>query len=388
MSLWWARRDQLDPKQIDLIENLLLRQNHLVVGPPGSGKTNVLLRRAQFVRTQEMPSVQVLTFTRPLTEFMKTGCYDPSGREIFPPSLINTVESWCRNLYEEHRENLPPQQAGLADWKRALAVGAMNFAARKHLPQYDAIFVDEAQDLLEEEVALISQWGRNLFFVGDDKQRIYGHTSGLTAVRRRITVGNEHTLQFHYRVAPELSAVADRILRSTGHGSFTSSGHYKGPTPGRVEVHGPLTENGQLVACADVVRQQLRVYADLIEQGDRIGIIVARRQDREKVYEFFEAQPDLQGKSKVIRARSGDPDEDYEPSFDDEPIVILTLKGCKGLEFRAVHWLFCERLDHYHSTEHYYTAVTRAKTRLDLYFEDGFPPELARAHSPGGGSIW
>lgn len=41
MSLWWARRDQLDLRQVDLIENLLLQQNHLVLGPPGSGKTNV-----------------------------------------------------------------------------------------------------------------------------------------------------------------------------------------------------------------------------------------------------------------------------------------------------------------------------------------------------------
>lgn len=388
MSLWWARRDQLDTQQIDLIENLPLRQNHLVLGPPGSGKTNVLLRRAQFVRTQQMPSVQVLTFTRPLTEFMKTGCYDPSGREIFPPSLINTVESWCRNLYDEHRENLPPRQANLVDWKRSLAVGGLGFAARGHLPQYDAIFVDEAQDLLEEEVALISEWARNLFFVGDDKQRIYGHPSGLPAVRGRIPAGNEHILQFHYRVAPELSAVADRILRSTGSGSFTSTGHYTGPAPGRVEVHGPLTEGGQLAACADVVRQQLRVYADLIEQGDRIGIIVASQTDREKVYDFFEAQPDLQDKSKVIRARSGDSGDDYDPSFGSEPVVILTVQGCKGLEFRAVHWLFCERLDHHHSTEHYYTVVTRAKTRLDLYFENGLPHELARAYSPSAGSIW
>ena len=388
MSLWWARRDQLDPQQVNLVENLPLRQNHLLLGPPGSGKTNVLLRRAQFVRTQQMPSVQVLTFTRPLAEFLKTGCYDTSGREIFPPTLINTVESWCRSLYEEHQEDLPAKQANLADWKRSLAVGASEFAARKHLPQFDTIFVDEAQDLLDEEVTLLSHWGRNLFFVGDDKQRIYGHPSGLPAVRTHIPGENEHTLRFHYRVAPELSAVADRILRSTGIGSFTSAGHYAGPAPGRVQVHGPLTDDGQLAACADVVRQQLRVYADRIEQGDRIGIIVARQADREKVYNFLEAQTDLQGKSKVIRARSGEPDEDYEPSFDSEPVVILTVKGCKGLEFRAVHWLFCEKLGHYHSTEHYYTVVTRAKTGLDVYFETGLPTEFARAHSSSTGSIW
>lgn len=68
--------------------------------------------------------------------------------------------------------------------------------------------------------------------------------------------------------------------------------------------------------------------------------------------------------------------------------MILTVKGCKGLEFRAVHWLFCEQLDHYHSTEHYYTVVTRAKTRLDIYYETALPQELARACPPSPGPIW
>lgn len=76
MSLWWVQKADLDATQIDLIENLPLNESFLISGPPGSGKTNVLLRRAQFVRTQDMPNVLVLNFTRPLTEFVKTGCYD------------------------------------------------------------------------------------------------------------------------------------------------------------------------------------------------------------------------------------------------------------------------------------------------------------------------
>lgn len=65
---------------------------------------------------------------------------------------------------------------------------------------------------------MLRQWGHHLFFVGDDKQRIYDQPSGLLAVRRHVPSTNEHMLQFHYRVAPELSQVADRILKSTGSG--------------------------------------------------------------------------------------------------------------------------------------------------------------------------
>ena len=38
MSLWWARKEQLDNDQMALIEGLSLSQNHLILGPPGSGK--------------------------------------------------------------------------------------------------------------------------------------------------------------------------------------------------------------------------------------------------------------------------------------------------------------------------------------------------------------
>jgi superfamily I DNA/RNA helicase len=388
MSLWWAKREQLDRYQVSLIENLPLQQNHLILGPPGSGKSNVLLRRAQFVRGQEMPNVLVITFTRPLAEFVKTGCFDAQGREIFPRSCVTTLESWLRWLYARHRHDRPDERADLQEWKKELAAGALVLREGTHLPEYDALFVDEAQDLLPEEIEVLKQWTPVLFFAGDDRQRIYANADGLEAVRQGVPGLQEHLLPFHYRLAPQICRMADRILVPEGGGSLESTSHYEGPRPGWIGSNGPLTETQQLERAAAKLREQIRFYADLIRQGDRLGVVVARREHRDTVFEYFEGDPALQGRSKIIRAKAGNEDA-YDPSFEpDVPICILTVQGCKGLEFRAVHWLFCEELSYHHNHEHYYTVVTRAKTGLDLYYSSGLPQALARAYAPAGEDLW
>lgn len=388
MSLWWARRDQLDQHQVDLIENLPLRECHLILGPPGSGKTNVLLRRAQFVRSQNMPNVLVLTFTRSLAEFVKTGCFDAQRREIFPQGCVTTMESWIRGLYQQHNVDLPPRAGDLAEWKAALASGAFGFSAEQRLPRYDALFVDEAQDLMPEEIKLLSLWSPVLFFVGDDRQRIYEHANGLTEIRKLQPAPKERALPWHYRLAPELCQMADRIMVSQGGAKLSETEQYNGPKPGRIDVIGPLPRHEILGLLADKLRAQIRAYADMIQQGDLIGIIVARKDDREAIYKYLEEDFELEGTSQIVRARSGGGD-DHDPTIRaGAPICLLTVKGCKGLEFRAVHWVFCEELRHFHAAEHYYTVVTRAKTSLDLYYSGALPDALARAYAPSKQELW
>lgn len=392
MSLWWAKKEQLDAEQLRMIEQLGLRENHLVLGPPGSGKTNVLLRRAQYVRSQGITNVLVLSFTRPLAEFVKTGCYD-GDREIFPPNLVSTIETWIRSLYADHNERLPKTDAypDLGQRKAFLAADAMQFASSARVPKIETIFVDEAQDLLAEEIALMQARCSNLFLVGDDHQKIHEYAPGLdVAVRAQVANLNEETLSWHYRLAPELCEMADKIMQPQNGVTLLSTSHYDGPRPGRVETHNRLTRAAQIADAANRIKDQLRAYSDFIDNGDRLGVVVPRKTDRTAVFEAFEADPDLAGKAQIIKARSGTAeDRGYDPAFDDQsPIAILSEKGCKGLEFRAAHWLFCDELAHYRTTESYYTVVTRPKTRLDLYCETDLPLKLARAYSPPADTDW
>ena len=389
MSLWWVKKNELDAQQMAFIEELPLRQDFLVIGPPGCGKTNVLLRRAQFVRGQNMPNVLLLTFTRALAEFVKTGCIDEQGREIFPQNCISTIESWLRSLYRNHSADLPAIDDDFVERKRALARGAVAFAKSNRMPLYDTLFIDEAQDLLQEEVDAIAAWSHQRFFAGDDRQKIYEESEGIDSVRQLIPTGRVKALQFHYRLAPEICRAADRILVPHEGKSLESTGHYTGPEPASVTVQtNARTPDEQLKAATDRLTQQVRVYEDFLKRGDRIGVIVALTADRKRVFEYLSQNSTLKDMVQTVRAR--EPEEsDYDPAFDlERPICILTVKGCKGLEFRTVHWLFADSLSYLHSNEEYYTVITRAKTSIDIYYTKALPDALARAHAIDGILPW
>ena len=336
-----------------------------------------------------MPNVFVLTFTRSLTEFVKTGCIDAQGREIFPRNCVSTIESWLRSLYKRNQMELPESTGDFIERKRTLARGAIAFAKSNRMPLYDVLFVDEAQDLLQEEVDVIAAWSQVRFFVGDDRQKIYPKAEGLDPVRQLLPMGHERILRFHYRLAPEICRVADRILVPHGGETLASTCHYNGPSPASVTVQpNPQTPIEQLNAATERLKQQVRVYADLLEQGDRIGVIVARRDDREAVLEHLYQDSSLRDMVQIVRAREAE-ETDYDPALEpDRPICILTVKGCKGLEFRTVHWLFADELSYHHGDEDYYTVITRAKTSIDVYYTESLPDVLARAHAVGGVLPW
>ena len=336
-----------------------------------------------------MPNVFVLTFTRALTEFVRTGCIDNQGRTIFPRNRVNTIESWIRSLYRRHEADLPDRTDNLIEWKRSLAHGALGFARVGRVPRYDTLFVDEAQDLLQEEVDLLAAWSDVLFFVGDDRQKIFPEAEGLPIVRRLLAPGHEHTLRFHYRLAPEICRVADRVLLPLGDTPLESTCHYDGPTPATVTMQPQAqTRDQQLTAVVQRLKQQVRVYADFIRRGDRLGVVVGRIADREVVFDRLSEDGDLQDLTQIVRAREAE-ETDYDPTLDPgRPICILTAKGCKGLEFRTVHWLFSDDLSHHQTDEDYYTVITRAKTSLDVYYTESLPDVLAGAHADDGVAPW
>src|SRR5262245_59137055 len=109
---WWLGESDLDPDQKKVI-GLSGTGNHLVVGPPGSGKTNILLLRAKYMTLSRRPNIAIVVFTRSLSRFIASG-----GRDYgFPASKITTNAKWQRSILRQYGA-LQPVPKGTFDQER------------------------------------------------------------------------------------------------------------------------------------------------------------------------------------------------------------------------------------------------------------------------------
>ena len=72
---WWVSEEQLKGEQKAIV-TLPIANSHLILGPPGSGKTNLLLLRANYLHLAGHTNLAIVVFTRTLQEFIVAGGHE------------------------------------------------------------------------------------------------------------------------------------------------------------------------------------------------------------------------------------------------------------------------------------------------------------------------
>ncbi len=364
---WWVKQEQLDGGQRAVID-LPLGESHLIVGPPGSGKTNLLLLRASQMVRSGKPNVLVLTFTRTLREFISTG----GAHYAFSVDNVKTLNRWHLEFLREHGVT-PETDSDFATERKKRLKQMHEIVNNKQLSsQYNAIILDEAQDYLIEEIELFFILAEVVFAAADLRQHIYpdDDNSGSTLEKRFPKVDR---LKHHYRNGKKICLLADELAK--GWNTFDPLS----PTcmyderryPSSVAIHECTDLNEQVEQAVQGVRSQIKAYPE-----EYIGILCASRNSLKDVWALIQ-QSGIASQLVVQSAVDG-----YVAFEADKPVCISTIHGAKGLEFRAVHMLDSENIKRSPLNRNIaYTGITRSKTSLSFYHSKALPAYLDSALS-------
>jgi len=361
---WWVSEEQLRDEQLAVL-GIDLDRHVLIEGPPGSGKTNLLLLRANHLHIAEQPEFYIVAFTGLLANFIKTG----AKLYAFPTNKITTQAKLYESVLNDHGISVPRVE-GFEERMHALREGIGKLVeSGKGKHSFPALFIDEAQDYNQFDLKAFFHLGKTVCFTADSRQGIYASDDS-DHQWLRGQCDETVTLKHHYRTGKAILEVADRIMAGKlGHVPMLDSSHYKEDDfPSTVDVVDPTSLESQVAQTAERLAHQLKAYP-----RDILGVLVPRKKEEfHKVWELLSGVPALKG--HITNALS----RDFDPAC---PIWVSTVHSAKGLEFRCVHLLAAETIAKFtdRSRRVAFTAVTRAKTALIIYHEADLPPLLAGA---------
>lgn len=349
---WWVNDSDLDEDQATAIQAMSDEKSFLIQGPAGSGKTNILLLRAKWFRLKGLSNFKIVVFTRTLRNFIRNGCAEYG----IPSESVVTCSQFLQELLAEYSVAFELTKNFETD-RTLLAGKAQSLIESKGISRlYDALLVDECQDYLDTELLVFHKLAQRLVLAADSRQSIYRSTQAPDLLEK-LASHNIVSLKYHYRSGLKLCKVADAILRDSANFSPIAENCLYD------EATRPSSMN--LISCINIEKQFSTILGHIPTQLDAypdelLGVLFPKK---EQVAAFAEALSDVNLGTEGQR------------------VLIDTMHGAKGLEFRAVHLGGCEALYRMGSTQKrlIYTSILRARTAAAIYFSGSVPGYLESA---------
>lgn len=361
---WWKSSGELDENQKAVI-NLSVAGDHLVTGPPGCGKTNLLMLRASFLYKQGYRNIAIVTLTRTLKEFLGAGTVNIK----LSTNKVKTLFKWSYDVLREY-DIEPAEENGFTNQREAMVNQLKTIiASGVPIPKFDCLLLDEVQDYTPDEIGVFRAFSNQIFAVGDSDQSIYDGTDKLAAVTG--ICGPPTVLRCHYRNGRKISRFADSIkgVLNLPDGLEATCLYDEIAAPSTVNEHVCKTMEEQAEIIKETIKTQLRAYPD-----EYIGVCCPKKAEVQELWGILST-------SEIGDICQLQTQEGYS-SFDPEKrVYVMTINGTKGLEFRALHIAAAHSVSKFRALQKRlsYTAVTRAKTSLNLYHNGQIPPHLERA---------
>ena len=315
MSTWLIPRAELTPEQLRAVE-LSPGEHRVILGGPGSGKTQILLHRAQYLVNHFRSGPErfrVMVYTNVLKHYIESAF----PLLDLPPENVLTFDDWCLHW---HKANIRGRVPWDAEEKRPdfaairQAVMARLMGARE--PLFDFVLIDEGQDLEPEAFKLLRAISRHVTVCLDHKQQIYDHRSSEAMILEALGVRKRNiNLLEGFRCSPYLVRLATELIDDvTERETFTNQARV---APHQKET--PLlcyTNDDEMRRLEEVIRERQLI-------GDRIAVL-------------FPTQRKLYGFAKALRERGLELETQKELDFGTSKPKLITYYSAKGLTFDTV----------------------------------------------------
>lgn len=211
---WLVRQSELTQTQLGIID-LPINRNFVVLGPPGSGKTLVLLHRAKHLvdcYKGAPEDFRIFVYTNVLKEYIR------SAAELLgiPNDNILTFDDWCCTYYEKNIGRLPWGMSGpdFARVRRQVHSHVKRTEAKK---PFKFLLFDEGQDLDENAYSIADHLSGHVTVFGDDNQQLYREGIGIERIHEALG-GPRRVKTVHladaFRCSPYVARMASNFLPS------------------------------------------------------------------------------------------------------------------------------------------------------------------------------
>jgi superfamily I DNA/RNA helicase len=315
---------QLTREQRAIVE-LRPEHHHLVTGPPGSGKTQVLLHRARWLsQSYAIPASRfsVLVYTNVLTYFLRQAI-EFLG---IPAGNVRTFDDLCAELWDRHVGASKPwvpgagRSRGYMDFPaiRSGVLGALSRPGALPAPPFDFVMVDEGQDLDATAYGILRLVAKHITVFADARQQIFEGGASVPEMQRHLGLtGQTASLLPAYRNSPDIAKLASYF------GNAYEGINYLAMERQKPCLYVARDWDDEIDHLAEVLRERRLL-------NHHCGIIVPTNRDLYSVANKLSERGVEVHKAVSVR-RGGTP-----PDFDSLVPVIASYHSAKGLTFDTV----------------------------------------------------